>query len=209
MEAVDPRTPIESYTLVLAIATIGLWYFTYRAASAARATVNAFIDVERANIVMTLGNFGEKQIGEKNESGGIRVTETWLKFDVVANNIGRSAALITHVAHAWQKCRDLEQGSIMVGPPKSYIVKAGDSTLVTLDSLKTVQDLRETPFLWLLVSYKAPLCEDEQVLRVCFEVFGAHSNIPYKEVKSEYWKWAALQATGAPKPWWRRLVRKR
>ena len=35
-ETVTPSNPIEAYTLVLAIATIGLWYFTWRMARATR-----------------------------------------------------------------------------------------------------------------------------------------------------------------------------
>jgi hypothetical protein len=174
-------------------------------ARAARDSLRAFTEVESANIVITLDGFEERPEGDYDPSKGtFAVRATWAQFRVVANNIGRSSALITHVAHAWQSSAQLDDGSIMVGPPKSYIVKASDSVAVTLDSLVTVEQLKERPFLWLLVSYKAPLCDDEQVLRVCFEVFGARSNIPYRETRSEYWKKAALRASALP--WWKRIL---
>lgn len=192
---------ISGLTMAAAFAAAA---FAAGAASAARATVKAFVEVERADIVMTLENFKETPEGLYDPNTGTFLpSQLWVNFDVIANNIGRSSALITHVAHAWHKAPNFDEGGAMVGPPKTYIVKAGNSTKVELmGGLVSAESLKERRFLWLLVSYKAPLCDDQQVLRICFEVFGVHSNIPYKEAKRDYWK-QAVQAPHSPEPGWR------
>lgn len=200
-----PRTSIEVYTLVLAVATIGLWVFTMRMARSARDTVRAFVEVERADIVVTLENFRERPEGDYDvTTATISVKHTWLEFDVVANNVGRSSALITYVSSGWYGSPDPPKPVILSGPPKKYIANAGKSAVLELSGLKDVGTLSSEPFLLVNVSYKSPLRSGERLIRACFEVYGLRSNIPYKERKHEDVDIAALQRKDSP--WWRRLL---
>jgi len=205
-DLVSQQTRIAIWDIVLGLFTVlvagAAAFFAARAAKAARDTVNAFIEVERAKIAITLEGFRE-DIATKYDprTADVKPTgEAWLKFDAVANNIGRSTALITRVAHGWQKSADLEDELPLVGPPKTYIVKAAESAVVSLGSLKEMKSLERERFLWLDVNYRSPLLKNERVLRVCFEVFGPRSNVPYRERYNEEWDREALRASAPQEP---------
>lgn len=200
MTTLVPRTAIDDYTLVLAFATVGLLLITWRLAKSGRDTVRAFVDVERADIVITLERFrvenrgGTYNVATSTVEGG----DALLAFDVIANNLGRSSALITHVSHGWFEESQIE-GGIFMGPPKTYIVKAGGATILDLSSTKLFDDLKRARFLWLLIAFKSPLHKKERVIRTCFEVFGVNSNVPACERKREEWDKDQLAKSGTSK----------
>lgn len=171
--------------LVTAAAAVLAARWAKKAADAARDTVNSFTEVERADLAITLEQFREQPYGTKNEYGGMHVTGARLKFDVVANNLGRSSGLITAVSSGWYSSADPPKPVILTGPPRKYIVKGGESAVLKMDWEKDVATLKTERFLFVTVSYKSPLRDGERVVRTCFEVFGLNSNIAYKEIKHE------------------------
>lgn len=182
--------------LTLAAAGAAAWY-ARKAAKAASDTVQAFTEVERAELVITLENFKERPYGEKNEvTGGLRVTGAWLEFDVVANNLGRSSGLITQTSSAWYDSPEPD-APIFLGMPKKYIVNPGKSAVLKLSGMKDAATLKTERFLFVNVSYKSPLRDDERIIRTCFEVFGINSDVHYRERRHEDWGLADLRK-GAP-----------
>jgi hypothetical protein len=192
---------ISFLTMVAAIAAA---VFAARAASAARRTVNAFIEVERADIAITLEKFREVQGWWAVDDGMGGGTSTkgvvTLDFQVVANNLGRSSALITGVHSGWFATKDPESPGIMVGPPKKYIVNAGKSAVLDLSFTKDLETLKTERFLLINVSYRSPLREGERLIRTCFEVYGVHSTVPYYEHRHEDLDKEALQRNAPPLP---------
>jgi hypothetical protein len=155
--------------------------FAAAAARAARDTVKAFTAVESAALIVTLEEFS--QTNEK------------LLFKTVANNVGRSSALIVHAGHAWT--RDMANEDLpLVGPPKSYIVKAGSSVVLDCASETPLSQLNEHRYLWLLIVYNAPL-SGQRFIRYCFEVWGLNSNVPYLERRHSEW-----DALPKKRMWW-------
>jgi len=126
--------------------------YAARAAGAARRTVEAFTEVEQATLYVELSNF--------------RFTNVTIDFDIVANNLGRSAALVLFAGYSWMnsnKIKDFKGGMNNIG---SQIVPAAGK--VNLKTVKTTPEALNTkPFLWLLMSTRAPL-QGEIVHRMCF-----------------------------------------
>lgn len=163
-------------------------YFARDASYAARGSLDAFTEVERAEIVITLEDIREHQSSIYIIDKGTTVPDgdADLLFDVVAHNLGRSAALITSAVSRWGDSPVLQEpGDVFSGPPQTYIVKAAGSVRITLTGIKTMESLKKARFLWVLLSYKSPLRERERVLQVCLEVTGPNSNVPYRERSRE------------------------
>lgn len=152
------------------LVTAGVAFFAAKfakdAAKAARDTLKAFIQVERADIFVTLESFEKALEGNMYvpETGTTTGGKTVVHFDVVANNLGRSAALISVVGTEWSKSKD--EGDIVNfgGDPTPRTVPAGGS--VTLKAIT-----RGDNFLWVLIIITRTPLVGELRIRACYEVF--------------------------------------
>lgn len=165
------------------VAGLAAW-FARNAAKASRDTVNILTEVEQASIVVTLEDF--------KEANGR------LDFKMMANNLGRSSALIVHAGAAWHDSM-VDYGNLaLAAPPKAYIVKSGASEELEMLGKIRVADLGQTRFLWLLVIYNSPL-RGQRFIRYCFEVWGLNSNVAYIERSRKEW-----DPREEERKWWRR-----
>lgn len=173
--------------LTLIAATLAA-YFAREGAKAARDTVDAFTEVERADIVLTLEKFRNDSATRYDPaSGTVTVLEEKFRFDVVAHNIGRSSALILSSARRWFAGKELPDQATFMADRTTYIVKEGGSVTLDLDTFQRTKALPTEGFLWILMSYRAPLRSHERIVRYCFQVHGLNSNVLYTQVKREEW----------------------
>ena len=169
--------------------------FAFMGARAARDTVNAFAEVERANLVLTLEDFEQLHSGSMDEYGGVVADGTSLRFNVVANNLGRSSALITVATRGWTASADTD--GVTLGPPVSYIVQAADKRVLEPET-RSKNQLANERFFWVVVHFEAPLY-GKGLISYCFEVWGTNGSVPYLERNRE----ERRSKPDSPK-WWQR-----
>lgn len=223
-QAVSARdqTGLLRYEVALTFATFVVaalaMVFAKVAADANRATVSNFIEVERADLVITLENFVEKKVVPASwprhpEAPPLPrlAAETFQYFEVLANNIGRTTALITSVRSEWFDTASLKNPPLAWTPRSHYIVKAGEAKPIRINRGFFITDresvgghsgvplLRDQRFLWIEVNYRSPLRRDERVLVTCFEVNGINATIPYEQwLREEYDKGEAKPPRALP-----------
>jgi hypothetical protein len=160
--------------------------FAYLASKAARDTVNVLSEVEQASIAVTLDAFDVFNDGPYDPATSKITGPKMLRFNVLAHNLGRSTAVIVQAAAGWTETQSLEENRALLGPPKSYIVKPAESAMLDLHVITETSQLEESNFLWVLVSFNAPL-RGLRLVRYCFEVWGVNSNVPYVERQRDEW----------------------
>jgi hypothetical protein len=131
--------------------------FARSAAAAARKSLDAFSEVEGADLLLTVENFS--------------VIGSFASFNLVANNLGRSAMLIGAWGTTWAKGPDLADLGGFFLTSKPTIVPAGGRQIVQ-QFARRLEELRPEPFLWLLIETKAPLKRRARY-RICYEIFTA------------------------------------
>ena len=163
-------------------------YFAREAAKATRDTVNVFTEVERANIVVTLGTFEEWGGFYDPATGttGTNPTEERLSFSVSAHNVGRSTAIIMRAAAGWHDAKSLPENMALIGPLKTYIVEPAKNAALELHTSHLISELDKLRFFWVLLTYNSPL-HGPRCVRYCFEVWGRRSETPYIERSREEW----------------------
>lgn len=188
--AADAAWFFGSAGFVLGLLTLGAAgaaaVFAFMGARAARDTVNAFTTVERANIVVTLENFREEGGIYDAMTGSVIRKNITQSFDVLANNLGRSTAIIVHAGSGWDDSMAVKENMALLGPPKTYFVKPAASAKLDLHCNRSNAQMNEFPYLWVLVSFNSPL-RGLRFVRYCFEVWGPNSSVPYIERSREEW----------------------
>lgn len=163
---------IGAITAAAAIAAAG---FAARAASAARDTVGVLSEVERADIFVTLENF--------------QYDNVFVRFDVIANNLGRSAALILSVALEWCRSKEVEDvGSFFPNLEPRIVGAARRTPLHKGNILRDKVELKTVPYLWILVKTQSPL-RGEVRIRACYEIFDqpmTQHRLSYRTIQVEH-----------------------
>lgn len=160
-------------------------YFARNAAYAARGSLDAFSEVERADIIVTLEHFEFSNI--------------FNRFGIVANNLGRSAALVTAVGVTWKESSDLASLGGWLGDDHPKIVPAADKELLKTERVE-IEQLRKTPYMWLLVNTRSPL-RGHVSLRYCFHIFERPSDgVGYIEEYSDELDQNAVHVAALDKP---------
>jgi len=154
---------ISALTMVAAFAAA---VFAARAATAARATVKAFVEVEQADIFITLENFAFSNV--------------FVRFNIVVNNLGRSTALIETFAKRWMNSAEDSAVGIFMGDSSPRIVPAGGRLTLERDVIREMGELKSNgQYLWVLVRTQSPL-RGELRIRSCYEIFASFSG-PYHQ----------------------------
>jgi uncharacterized protein YcfL len=198
-----PTSPIEFYTLVLAIATIGLWIFTWRMARSARDTVKSFVEVERADIVLTLQAFHDEADSDYDvETGTVTQKNERLTFDVLAHNLGRSAALVTAYGLRW--CKESEEPGVFLCDTSAKIVPASGVTSLRRETI-LYKHLPIHDRAWIMLKTQSPL-RGELVIQYRFKVYdhrGVSAERQYVEESREEFK----PSERKQRNWWRWLAK--
>lgn len=119
--------------LTLIAAGLAAWY-ARGAANAARENLEAFINVERADVFVTLEDF-------HHGTGGV-------SFNIVASNLGRSSALVLAVFKGWGSENTDDGAKVVLGHANTKIILEGESkALFTTKESTTVPALEKEPYL--------------------------------------------------------------
>jgi hypothetical protein len=194
---IAPGSPIEVYTLILAIATIGLWIFTWRMARNASDTLKSFVQVERADIVLTLQAFLDEADADYDvETSTATQKNEKLTFDVIAHNLGRSAALVTAYGLRW--CKASEEPGVFLCDTSAKIIPASGAISLGRQGV-LYKHLAISDRAWIMLKIQSPL-RGELVIQYRFRVYdhrGVSANQHHlEESREEFepgrrkrWKW--------------------
>lgn len=152
---------ISFLTMIAAIAAAA---FAAKAARAAGATVDAFTEVEQADVFVTLESFA--------------LSNVFVRFNIIANNLGRSSALVQGFGITWQATPDLSALGGFVADSSPHIIPPGGRVVLQADVIRQIEDLREESFMWLLLKTQSPL-RGELRIRACYNIFDAPTH-PHK-----------------------------
>lgn len=178
------------------VAGMAAW-FAKKAAKAARDTVNVLTDVEKADVVVTVENYAH--------------LPHLVHFDLVANNLGRSTALMTNFAMRWSDVDLPDELPGFFPDYKHRIIPA--SGRVTLKSTVSVKPdaLAQNPYLWVLIQMKAPVT-GHTGKRFCFQIFEkpmTSQRVTHEEAYSDeldyndFHRSVSFDATtGRARRWW-------